>query len=260
MKAAASRPAGPRQARLRTLAFFSGLLRKGGHKARAHGRSLARRAVAPRKIRRYLRTHPHGGLQLGAGLNLLPGWLNTDGWYESQGEQSHGVVELDATHPFPIRDCSFQYVFSEHLIEHLTEAEAAMMLRECFRVLRPGGRIRIATPDVEAIVSLYDEVESDLAQHYVRWVTQRYPPHTPGGDPRCHVVNRMFSAYGHRFIYDRRTLAAALVAAGFSDIREHAPGSSDDPALQGLEGHGRTLGDEAVNRFETMVLEASRTS
>ena len=66
-----------------------------------------------------------------------------------------GTIFLDATRPFPIPADSFALVFGEHVIEHLEFDEAAAMLRECQRILRPGGRIRLATPDLAQIIALY---------------------------------------------------------------------------------------------------------
>jgi hypothetical protein len=77
---------------------------------------------APREIREYIRTHPIRKLQLGAGGLDYPGWLNTDITPGPQG------VYLDATRPFPIPDGSINYIFGEHVIEHLTYGEVADVL------------------------------------------------------------------------------------------------------------------------------------
>jgi hypothetical protein len=75
-------------------------------------------------------------LHLGCGDNVLPGWLNSD-YYP----RSDSVLHLDATAPLPLPDASLDYVFSEHMIEHLSSADGMRMLRECHRVLRPGGKV-----------------------------------------------------------------------------------------------------------------------
>jgi predicted SAM-dependent methyltransferase len=213
----------------------------------------------PLTIRRYLASHPVRKLQIGAGPNPLAGWLNSDVSPDDH-PHSHGdeITFLDAAKRFPFEDATFDYVLSEHMIEHLSEAGAHVMLAECFRVLRPGGRIRIATPNLAAIVGIYEDPLSDLQRHYVDWVMTTFRPEVRGGNPRCYVMNQMFTAYGHRFIYDHETLTLMITAAGFSDVAHYRPGQSDDPALRGVERHGQLLGDEDVNNFETMVLEATR--
>ena len=54
------------------------------------------------------------------------------------------VVYMDATEPFPLPSQSFDAVHCEHVIEHVAYEAGMTMLRECRRVLRPGGVLRIA--------------------------------------------------------------------------------------------------------------------
>lgn len=206
----------------------------------------------PSAIKSYLMSYAIRKLQIGAGGYILKDWLNTD-IYPSVS----GVVYIDARKRFPFRDCTFDYIFSEHQIEHLTYNEGQFMLRECWRVLKPGGKIRIATPDLEAIVSLYTSNKSDQQQKYIKRMVDQYIPET-GIYHECFVINNAFLNLGHLFIYDRATLQTALGKVGFVDITHYKPGDSDDKALRGIEVHGKVIGDEDINRFETMVLQAKR--
>ena len=68
-------------------------------------------------------------------------------WYRRlTGDNTY--IYLDVCRRFPFAAETFHYIFSEHLIEHLTLEEGEAFLRECFRCLKVGGRIRIATPDL----------------------------------------------------------------------------------------------------------------
>src|SRR5512133_1171766 len=96
-----------------------------------------------RIIRRYLRSNTVRKLQIGAGPTQLPGWLCTD-----IDPRSDEAVYLDATRRFPFEDGTFDYVYSEHMIEHITWLQGLSMLKECRRVMRPGGTLRVATPDL----------------------------------------------------------------------------------------------------------------
>jgi predicted SAM-dependent methyltransferase len=219
---------------------------------------LGHRLSDQKDFAQYMAAHSIRKLQIGTGPNPLPGWLNTDLHPEIYPDWRDEIFFLDATRDFPLPDQSFDYVFSEHQIEHVSQADACHMLRECFRVLRNGGRIRLATPDLTALIALYREPLDPTGQHYLDWVTAKLGLQHPKEVTRCHVVNQMFYAYGHRFIYDAPALAELLEEAGFVDVVRCMPRVSEDPALVGLEAHGRAIGDEAVNRFETMVLEARR--
>jgi SAM-dependent methyltransferase len=223
-------------------------------------RLLRRKILDGHAIEHYLRRHSVRKLQLGTGSNPLPGWLNTDLFPDTYPEHRAKIVFLDAAKPFPLDDMSFDYVFSEHQIEHIPEPDARAMVNECFRVLRPGGRIRIATPDLAAILSLYDDPLEDLERHYIDWVMTRFRPNISSGNRRCYVINHMFKDHKHQFIYDCETLSAMITDAGFIEVVRRKPGESDEPELRGVEAHGRAIGDEAVNRFETLVVEAQRPS
>ena len=73
-------------------------------------------------IGRYLASHEVRKLQVGAGQFPTPGWLNTDlDPTVSRRASPDGprVVFLDATRRFPFADHTFDYAFSEHVIEHV---------------------------------------------------------------------------------------------------------------------------------------------
>lgn len=202
-------------------------------------------------LRSYLESHPVRKLQLGAGHNLLPGWLNTD------RDPASEAVQLDAAKPFPFADGTFDYVFSEHLIEHLPHEAGVVMLEECHRVSRPGGRLRIATPDLEAIISLKGAPRGGVEERYAAWITESYFPNAAGRGA-AYAINQVFRGWGHRFLYDCETLRAVLEKVGFGDVRRCAFGESEDEALAGIDDHGVEDGNRDFSEFETMVLEATR--
>ena len=215
-------------------------------------RFLVGRMTRTRRIDLYLRTHSERRLQLGAGANPYPGWLNTDVEdFRRRGE----VVYMDAREPFPLPDESFDVVFSEHMLEHLTYADGRHCLRECQRVMRPGGRIRLATPSLDRLIQLYGDDLTDLQRRYIRWSVETFIAHADAELPGF-VLNNFLRNWGHEFVYDVQTLRHALETAGFVDVSEHAVGESDDPRLVGLERHMRSAAE--FNAYETMVLEARR--
>ncbi len=224
--------------------------------ARRHARRWLRRARARLgsrgEVSAYLASHPLAKLQIGAGGGLLEGWLNTD------LDPVPGAAYLDATRPFPAPDCSFDYVFGEHMIEHMTREQGMAMLAECRRVLKPSARLRIATPDLERIVALHGATGDDIRGRYVRWSTDAFLPGADGYRPAL-VINQLFRGWGHRFLYDEETLAASLLAAGLANPVRYPYGESDDPALAGVETHGADQPElRDLFAFETLILEAER--
>lgn len=190
------------------------------------------------------------GLQIGAQNNVLDNWFNTD-----LDPRARGIYYLDATQSFPFPDHTFDFIFSEHMIEHIPFAAGLELLRECRRVLKPSGVVRTATPNLKNILALNTNHNSD-ADRYLTWAVERFSlPRDPY--PRAPmVINHFFRSWGHQFLYDPETLRATLVEAGFCDIVQQPPGESAHAPLRGLELHGEAIG-EWNNQFETMVFEGS---
>jgi predicted SAM-dependent methyltransferase len=215
-------------------------------------RFAASRTQRAKRIDAYLQSHPLRRLQLGTGANVYEGWLNTD---VEDFKRENEIVYLDARKRFPLPDGSFDLIFCEHMIEHLTYPEGIGCLAECHRVLRPGGRIRVATPSLDQLIQLYDPMQSELQQRYVRWSTDTFVPHADVPLPGF-VLNNFFRDWGHQFIYDRQTLRHALESVGFTDVEEWPVGQSAAPDLRGLERHMRSVAE--FNEYETMALEARK--
>jgi predicted SAM-dependent methyltransferase len=213
--------------------------------------SVKRRRERQAAIQSYLRNHQVRKLQIGTQGHILPGWLNSD-----LQPVDPGIIFMDAREPFPFADRTFDYIFCEHCIEHIGYSEGLCALRECHRVLKPGGRVRIATPNLSVIVGLCSSPRNEMQERYIKWYVDTYTPEFDSYAP-CFVVNNSFRLWGHQFIYDAETLASALTTAGFTELRWFAPGESDDENLRGIEGHGKRAGDD-MNCFETMIAEAAR--
>ena len=205
-----------------------------------------------RQITNYLVGNPVRKLQLAASNNLLSGWLNTD-----IVPNFDSVVYLDATTRFPFDDDTFDCIMAEHMIEHIGYDAAQSMLRECFRVLKAGGRIRIATPDLGILLALHTKDKTNSQRWYIEWAVARFMPEVHGCED-VFVINNFFRAWGHSFLYDRDTLSQALLASRFSDVKFYRPGESEEPMLENLECHGKELQSEKINQFETMVIEGCK--
>ena len=70
--------------------------------------------------------------------------------------------------PFPIPDNSLNYIYAEQVIEHLPFEGGMVMLRESHRVLAPGGKLRLATPDLRQLVALFDQDHTEAERRFMR--------------------------------------------------------------------------------------------
>jgi len=89
-------------------------------------------------------------VNIGCGAVFHSDWINLD-----VEPVSSEVRRLDARRPLPFADGSVDAVYHSHVLEHLSAAEAAGFLAECWRVLRPGGAVRVVVPDLEGIAKAY---------------------------------------------------------------------------------------------------------
>lgn len=210
---------------------------------------LSRNFIRGRRIKRYLKLADKPKLQIGCGSNRLDGWLNVG---ISLDECWKGVY-MDAGKRFPFPDESMNYIYSEHLFEHLTYQQAQNMLKESYRVLKPGGVMRVATPDLRFLLGLYQEPEKPLHKEYMEFsVKDNGMPASP-----VYVISRFHTNWGHQIIYDRETLTKKLEEVGFKDITSCEVGQSVHKELNGVEAHFKVMPYE-FDLLETMIVEGMK--
>lgn len=203
-----------------------------------------------RLIRAYFAKHEIKKLHIGCGIHTMKGWLNSDFF-----PKSADTLFLDATTTFPFEDNSFDYIFSEHMIEHISYADGFKMISECHRVLKPNGKIRISTPDLKFLIELYRTEKTPTQDQYIKWTSKSYNKTAPYPD-EAFVINNFFRSWGHRFIYDSKTLGASLERAGFTQVENMEINKSEETAFQDLEYEGRM--PEGFVKLESFILEAKK--
>jgi SAM-dependent methyltransferase len=133
-------------------------------------------------------------VNLGSGLFVARGWINIDGslkallarspafvlhaihpWFANSGATREQFITLlrgnrfvhhDLKYGIPLPDSSADFVFSSHMLHHLYRDQAARMLAETMRVLKPGGIMRLVVPDLEYIMALYQRGNREQALSY----------------------------------------------------------------------------------------------
>jgi SAM-dependent methyltransferase len=92
-------------------------------------------------------------LNLGCGDRYHPDWVNVDFHSSNPAVLAHDLKEK-----LPFKDDFFDVVYHSHVQEHLPKFYVPMLFHECFRILKPGGIIRLVVPDLEQIVHIYLEL------------------------------------------------------------------------------------------------------
>lgn len=171
-------------------------------------------------------------LEIG-GLRPREGWIVTD-------VGPRAALFLDATARWPLEDDSVSHVYADNVIEHISLDGARTMFREAARCLRPGGVIRLVTPDIRSHVELYlsgrAAVDSEVGGFYrgIGLVVE-HP---------IDLLRIPIGAFGHHlgYVWDYETLAAELDRAGLRDIERLAIGESRDAAFAGLDSRAGSEG------------------
>lgn len=197
-------------------------------------------------------------LNLGCSYWPQEGWINTD---IETGIK--GVTYLDVTEQFPFEDQEIDYIFSEHLIEHIGYNGIVNMLSESYRVLKPGGVVRIAMPDMKFIFNIFSDphkYEDYIKWHFTELIKCDITDKLEIEDIEClmpFVVNKLFNGYGHQFLLTFELLKDLLLKTGFSNITKCEVHESEHDVLRNKEIHWIPIGEEN-NKLETICVEATK--
>ncbi len=162
-------------------------------------------------------------INLGCGKIYHSDWVNVD--LISETEE---VTAVDIRQTLPYPDDFFDACYSSHLLEHLKVPEASQFLQECWRILKPGGVIRIVVPDLEKMARIYlkllDELQSghqELEANYDWIMLELYDQvvrHYAGGEMKLYLTNPHLS--NHDFILSRIGQEALSYCEG--STRQHS--------------------------------------
>lgn len=188
--------------------------------------SAARRPFGTRRFQRAVAAADgEARIAVGGGRVTLPGWINTDiswraGYY------------LDLAKPWPVPYGSVAKVYADNVIEHFPLAVGRDVLRHMVDAVKPGGAVRLATPDLERTARAYLENGDLAARHLERHRRRGYTADHPAD-----LLRVTFAENGHHlgYIFDFDTLAAEMEAAGFVKVTREEAGQSSDPEFAQLE-------------------------
>ena len=89
-------------------------------------------------------------LNVGCGSKFHESWTNIDMTSHSPYVEAHNILK-----GLPYPSNWFEVVYHSQVLEHIPKENAFDFLKECFRVLKPGGILRVVCPDLENICKEY---------------------------------------------------------------------------------------------------------
>lgn len=175
-------------------------------------------------------------LDIGCGHNAHKNFVNLD--YEWLPNVD--VVWDIVAKPFPFPDNRFDGIYTEHCLEHIPFEACQKNMHEFYRILKPGGRVRIIVPDGEIYATIYNRQKQgeDIKM-----------PHEEGYISPMARINGIFRGHGHLFIYDFVTMQRMLEKCGFKNIKKLSYKQGANPDL---------LNDSAEREIESLYLEAEK--
>jgi len=169
-------------------------------------------------------------LNLGSGPNSAGGWINYDwgllpflgkfgltkifvklGLLDKSYDWKWPEITLvDIKNELPDENESVNFIYCSHVLEHFEKEEARDILKECRRVLKDKGIIRIVLPDLNKIIKNYTNAEQFNREFF-------------GFDKDLYVgflgkIKRLFIR-GHQWMYDEKSAKDLLKDAGFNEIK-----------------------------------------
>ena len=217
-------------------------------------------------------------LHLGCAQHVVPGGINIDGSWNArlarypalrrllglmriapralvEAAWSTEILAHDVRKRLPFTDGSVSIIYASHLLEHLYLSEAESLLRDCFRVLEPGGVLRLVVPDLDFIIRDYvlststgvkgsDDGETPADRLNRRLLFRSSSP--PTGSWFYRAYTGLMDFHSHKWMYDRDSLTTHIRAAGFAEVAEMAFLESRIPGIQAVERASRVLNGEGI--------------
>ena len=158
-----------------------------------------------------------------------------------------------------VLDETYNGVYNEHFIEHLTKDEGINFLKEMLRVMKPGGVIRTIWPPMEFVEWLRQEDDLDnhpWVQHYYQFYVVKHK-FAPKGTEWMRIQDQcaegiMWQNGEHKHIWSKKELIDTMKEIGYYNVKEMKYQQSIQPAFNNID----TPGD--VRSFHSAVVEAMK--
>jgi predicted SAM-dependent methyltransferase len=166
-------------------------------------------------------------LNLGCGNQVVDGWINVDYFLGARlvkipafaffnrvfrvfdMEWDKRIFLHDLTKPLPWKKGEVSAIYSSHTLEHLNKEDGSALLNEAYRVLSPGGILRIIVPDLKVVLDDFHEGEFTADELMYRLGVRLSKPKGFSG-----IVKKL-AEYPHQCMYDNSSLVNLLEGIGF---------------------------------------------
>jgi predicted SAM-dependent methyltransferase len=192
-------------------------------------------------------------LHLGCGSTVVAGWVNLD---KSPGvllsprarqllwrarilsaDQANavfppGITRADVREGLRYGAETVSFIYSSHMIEHMNRSQALELLRECHRVLEPGGTIRLATPDLAVLIAEYNRGEAPYGATPADSLVEQLGTFRDLPGSTVQRLGRRLLTAPHQWLYDGPSLCVLFQNAGFANpsVREYLESALPDIA------------------------------
>lgn len=165
-------------------------------------------------------------LNLGSFTQMFHGWRNLDriDLYPWARANHYRFVLCDLADGLNYDDGIVDAIVMSHVLEHFEYNAGGRLIAECRRVLKPGGVLRVAVPDADRIVALYQTGELEQLRELCG-------KDLVGALPIV-FLNELLYGGDHRAIYNRAALVDALGRAGFSRVTPSRFNASENLAIR----------------------------
>ena len=186
-------------------------------------------------------------LNVGCGWECKDGWLNVDNTEKWQRE-NYPITFMDATKPWQYEDNTFDYILSEHMIEHIEDSKGLYAMTEAHRTMKRGGVVRISCPDRTFYEELPGKDDIEYVRNYSKMIFKRG---VRVGDA-AKIAKRGLTEQGHVWVPTAKQLINKLEAAGFKNVKQVEFHNSEHKALQNIDI------DDGVRRWESVYVEGTK--
>ena len=124
------------------------------------------------------------------------------------------ILWADGIKRIPENDSSVDVIYSCHMVEHLEKLDVVSFLKESRRILKIGGIIRLAVPNIKYQVDNY--LKDGDADKFIE------STHLTRKNPKTIIDKIKYLIIGdrnHQWMYDGKSLCNLLSSAGFEEPR-----------------------------------------